>query len=424
MFEFVGRVDQQVKIRGFRVELGEIESHLNRIPGIQEAAVVLRTDKEGHSALVAFYCPSEETALSGEGISEQLRRVLPDYMIPVRFERVRELPLTPNHKVDRKFLGTATWDEIFARCRNESVSLNRGEERLKAIDPGVVQQTVRRIAAEVLKQPVIEMDWDRPLVELGFDSIRFTSLALALNRQFLQEVDATIFYQHKTLRGVAKFITDRVSRSGSLSAPVTRGSSREPIAIIGMAARLPDAPDLNAFWDNLSSGRDAIHECPQERLGDHWTGPIPVGGFINDVDKFDAPFFGISPREAAAMDPRQRIFLESVWHAIEDSGQNANELAGSNTGVFVGIVGGAEYDGEPADETVDSAAQLLLGSASSLIANRVSYYFDFHGPSAPIDTACSSSLVALHRAVVALQSGECALAVAGGINLLLDPELN
>jgi acyl-coenzyme A synthetase/AMP-(fatty) acid ligase len=124
MFEFVGRVDQQVKIRGFRVELGEVESHLNRIPGVQEAAVVLRTDKEGHSALVAFYSFSEDAALSGEAISEQLARVLPDYMIPVRFERVRELPLTPNHKVDRKYLGSAAWDEIFARCRHESGSCN------------------------------------------------------------------------------------------------------------------------------------------------------------------------------------------------------------------------------------------------------------------------------------------------------------
>jgi len=424
MFEYVGRVDQQVKIRGFRVELGEVESHLNRISGVQDAAVVLRTDNEGHSVLVAFYSSSEAAALSGEGISERLTRVLPDYMIPARFEPVRELPLTPNHKVDRKFLGSAAWDEIFARCRHESVSFNSRPERLKAIEPGVVQQTVKRIAAEVLKQPVTEMDWDRPLVELGFDSIRFTSLAVALSRQFSQELDATIFYQHKTIGGVAKFLTNRISPSSGLGAPATRSSSSEPIAIIGMAARLPDAPDVNAFWDNLSSGRDAIHECPQERLGDHWTGPIPVGGFIDDVDKFDAPFFGISPREATAMDPRQRIFLESVWHAIEDSGQNPGELAGSNTGVFVGIVGGAEYHGQPADETVDSAAQLLLGSASSLIANRVSYYFDFRGPSAPIDTACSSSLVTLHRAVVALQSGECELAVAGGINLLLDPELN
>src|ERR1700693_2119500 len=104
MFEFVGRVDQQVKIRGFRVELGEIESHLNRIPGVREAAVVLRTDKEGHSALVAFYSFSEAATLSGEGISEQLARVLPDYMIPARFERVAELPLTPNHNVGRESL--------------------------------------------------------------------------------------------------------------------------------------------------------------------------------------------------------------------------------------------------------------------------------------------------------------------------------
>ena len=152
--------------------------------------------------------------------------------------------------------------------------------------------------------------------------------------------------------------------------------------------------------------------------------PAIQGGFIDDVDKFDAPFFGISPREATAMDPRQRLFLEAVWRAIEDSGHRPSELSGTNTGVFVGIVGGAEYSGEPEDTSMDFAAQLFFGAASSLIANRVSYHLNLRGPSAPIDTACSGSLVALHRAVVALQSGQCELAIVGGVNLILDPELN
>src|SRR6202049_1210652 len=106
MYEFVGRVDQQVKIRGFRVELGEIESQLNRIPGVRESAVVLRTDSQRHSALFAFWVrtDSAEPNLSGEKISDHLQRVLPDYMIPSRFEVLRDLPLTPNHKVNRKFL--------------------------------------------------------------------------------------------------------------------------------------------------------------------------------------------------------------------------------------------------------------------------------------------------------------------------------
>src|SRR5215469_10412667 len=292
MFEFVGRVDQQVKIRGFRVELGEVESHLNRIPGIREAAVVLRTDNDGHASLVAFYSCSEQPALSGERISEQLRRVLPDYMIPARFEQLWDLPLTPNYKVDRKFLGAAAWEEIFSRYRKQSILSDTREERPRKIERTGVQQTLNRIAAEILKQPVTQMDWERPLVELGFDSIRFTSLAVALNRQFSEQLDATVFYEHKTLNGVAKLLTNRIPLSHDTDAPQTRNSVNGPIAIIGMAARLPDAPDIDAFWENLISGRDTIHECPHDRLGDQWTGPIPVAGFINDVDKFDAAFFG------------------------------------------------------------------------------------------------------------------------------------
>jgi polyketide synthase PksN len=289
-----------------------------------------------------------------------------------------------------------------------------------------------------------------------------------LNQAFDLKIDATLFYHYKTLQGVAEFLllhqpervaqrcqpaTQEKTDSSHISdldsaekpssgeklggaLPAAPGGVRdasspanppvEPIAIIGMDARLPGAGDLDAFWRNLTSGRDVIREFPWERIDRRPAeSDLPIwGGFIEDVDKFDAPFFGISRREASAMDPRQRLFLETVWRAIEQSGYRPGELSGTNTGVFVGIVGGAEYSGEPEDGSVDSAAQLLLGAASSLIANRVSYHLNFRGPSAPIDTACSSSLVALHRAVVSLQSGQCDLAVAGGVNLILDPEIS
>src|SRR5260370_40473920 len=201
---------------------------------------------------------------------------------------------------------------------------------------------------------------------------------------------------------------------------------REPIEFPGRDGRLPGAGDLDAIRTTVLCGGEGIRDFPCVRMDcPRSKSDLPIwGGFIEDVDKFDAPFFGISRREASAMDPRQRLFLEAVWRAIEQSGYRPGELSGTNTGVFVGIVGGAEYSGEPEDGSVDSAAQLLLGAASSLIANRASYLLNFLCPSAPIDTACSSSLVALHRAVVALQSGQCDLAVAGGVNLILDPAIS
>jgi acyl transferase domain-containing protein/acyl carrier protein/SAM-dependent methyltransferase len=448
MYEFIGRVDQQVKIRGFRVELGEIESHLNRLPGVRESAVVLKTDAVNHPALIAFYVLADQDLRidSGESLSEQLKCTLPDYMIPARFVVLADLPLTPNRKVDRKYLTQASDTEILekfglARATNKSAGTPGNTRALM----GEVLRELILLAAGVLKADKALLDPHRPLIELGFDSIRFTSLSVALNRKFDLQIDATLFYHCKTLQGLAEFLLlhhpermpqscqnspsrpaeYRIAETGSpdffpTHAPV------EPIAVIGMDARLPGADDLDEFWLNLTSGKDVIRQFPWERLDRRPPDSDPPiwGGFIEDVDKFDAPFFGISRREASAMDPRQRLFLETVWHAIEQSGYRPGELSGTNTGVFVGIVGGAEYSGAPDDGSVDSAAHLLIGSASSLIANRVSYHLNFRGPSAPIDTACSSSLVALHRAVVALQSGHCDLAVAGGVNLLLDPEIS
>ncbi len=468
MYEFIGRVDQQVKIRGFRVELGEIESHLNRLPSVRESVVVLKTDAADHPALIAFCVPMDHDVrtLSSEALSGQLKGKLPDYMIPARFETLTALPLTPNRKVDRKFLTQAGDLEILEKFGLSPVTNNSaGTPESSRPLLGEVLRELRLLTVGILQADEAGLDPHRPLVELGFDSIRFTSLSVALNRTFGLQIDATLFYHCKTLHGVAEFLllhhsegvtqryrlaiqskTDSRDISDFLQGPEDSRSRQveyraveidsegsfptnapvEPIAVIGMDARLPEAGDLETFWQNLTSGRDVIRQFPWERIDRRPAdSDLPIwGGFIENVDKFDAPFFGISRREASAMDPRQRLFLETVWRAIEQSGYRPGELSGTNTGVFVGIVGGPEYSGESDDGSVDSAAQLLLGAASSLIANRISYHLNLRGPSAPIDTACSSSLVALHRAVVALQSGQCDLAVAGGVNLILDPEIS
>ncbi|MBV9491610.1 MAG: polyketide synthase dehydratase domain-containing protein, partial [Verrucomicrobia bacterium] len=471
MFEFVGRVDQQVKIRGFRVELGEIESHLNRLPGVAQSAVVLKMDAANHPALIAFYVPTGPgvDALSPAAIEEQLKRVLPAYMIPVRFTALAKLPLTPNFKVDRKCLSEASFSEILERFAFvQAVAESPKSPPSLAIAVEAVRDELCGLAARILELDKSEVWPLRPMAEMGFDSIRFTSLSVELTRLIDVNIDPTLFYQYKTLDGLAEFLVRHhpeqlakkfdarplaprpdpaevlpgpmprpagpISENSLVAAellpsrrPASNPATAEPIAIIGMDARLPGAEDIQAFWENLVSGRDAIREFSWDRAGHEMpsSGPKVWGGFIDHVDKFDAPFFGISPREAAAMDPRQRLFLETAWRAIENAGYRPGDLSGTNTGVFVGIVGGSEYaHGEADESSADSAGQILLGAAPSLIANRVSYHLNLRGPSAPIDTACSSSLVALHRAVAALQAGQCDLAVAGGVNLMLDPAIN
>lgn len=203
----------------------------------------------------------------------------------------------------------------------------------------------------------------------------------------------------------------------------------EPVAIIGASLRLPKADSLDAFWAHLLAGRSLITEVPKERWdaaslrGDprkeNKTNSI-WGGFLEDADAFDAAFFNISPREAAWMDPQQRFALELAWKAIEDAGSRASALAGSRTGVYMGV---CHWDyAELLEKTLLHVdAYLPTGIAFSIIANRVSYFFDFKGPSITNDTACAASLVSVYEAVRALQSDECELALAGGVNLCWSP---
>ncbi|MFZ5515898.1 MAG: amino acid adenylation domain-containing protein [Candidatus Zhuqueibacterota bacterium] len=209
------------------------------------------------------------------------------------------------------------------------------------------------------------------------------------------------------------------------------GRQSEPIAVIGMGCRFPGANDPDAFWDLLHNGVDAVREVPKDRWNiDDYYDPIPGtpgkmytrdGGFIDAVDKFDPNFFGISPREAMRMDPQQRILLEVAWQALERAGLVPAELAGSKTGVFIGISAN-DYSFIQFTHEQHMDAYHGTGNAFSIAANRLSYYFDFKGPSVALDTACSSSLVATHMAVQSLRNGESDLALAGGVNLILSPE--
>ncbi|WP_052376906.1 type I polyketide synthase, partial [Chondromyces apiculatus] len=209
----------------------------------------------------------------------------------------------------------------------------------------------------------------------------------------------------------------------------------EPIAIIGMGCRFPggarsvDSPE--ALWNLLREGRDAIVDVPADRAppvastppGPDGTIPVRRGGFLDRIDGFDAGFFGVVPLEARRMDPQQRLLLEVSWEALENAGQRPERLAGSATGVFVGI-GANEYmflQIDPADPASVSDAFLCTGNASSIAAGRLSHHLDLKGPSVAVDTACSSSLVAVHLACQSLRQRECAMAVAGGVSLIVSP---
>lgn len=199
-----------------------------------------------------------------------------------------------------------------------------------------------------------------------------------------------------------------------------------PVAIVGAAGRFPGARDLDAYWANLVGGVDSVTEFPADRYDETYARVVeeadfpPYAGVLDDVDAFDAGFFGIYPREAELLDPQHRLALETVWSALEDSAHRPAELP-ADTGVFLGV-SGTDYATLLTGYGVAPDAFTATGNAHSMLANRVSFTLDLRGPSEPVDTACSSSLVALHRALEAIRSGACSMAIAGGVNLLLSTD--
>nr|APD72085.1 type I polyketide synthase 1 [Streptomyces sp.] len=199
------------------------------------------------------------------------------------------------------------------------------------------------------------------------------------------------------------------------------------VAIVGMAGRFPQAPDLDAFWELLITGGDAVGPVPQERWDparviDPTREIQAVGGFIDGIDGFDAEFFGISPREAEVLDPQQRLMLETVWHTLEDAGEVAAGLRGSRTGVYVGGLW-HDYELLRKDSGAGATQHSIVGNSLDMVSARLSYFLGLTGPSLTIECSCSSSLVALHQACQALRSGEIDAALVGGSNLMLTPEV-
>ncbi|HET9205040.1 MAG TPA: type I polyketide synthase, partial [Burkholderiaceae bacterium] len=210
--------------------------------------------------------------------------------------------------------------------------------------------------------------------------------------------------------------------------------SAEPVAIVGIGCRFPGGVvDPETFWQLLVDGRDAIGDIPADRIDtSRFFDPQPAtpghmmsrrGGFLEGIDTFDAAFFGISPREAERLDPQQRLLLETAWEAIEDAGVDAAALVGSATGVFVGQWI-SDFESRLFSDPRQLDFMMTTGSGRYAASGRLSYALELRGPSLTIDTACSSSLVAVHLAVRALRTGECSLALAGGVNVILQPHIS
>ena len=301
---------------------------------------------------------------------------------------------------------------------------------------GVALELVRTEVAAVLGHGSAEaIEPQRPFKELGFDSLAAVDLRNRLSALSGLRLAATVVFDYPTSAKLAAYLLAEATASGAATAATRRrDAGDEPIAIIGMACRYPGAAnDPSQFWQLLAEGRDGIEGFPTDRGWDlerlfdpdpdnPGTSYADEGGFLRDAAEFDAEFFGIGPREAIATDPQQRLLLESCWEALESAGITPSSLAGSQTGVFAGVMN-PDYWMSLRSIPAEIEGYLTTGLANSVASGRVAYALGLEGPAMTVDTACSSSLVAMHLAAGALRGGECDLALAGGVTVLSTPSL-
>jgi polyketide synthase PksN len=317
---------------------------------------------------------------------------------------------------------------------------------------GELADLLRGIVATHLGLPKNEVDPRAGFYELGLDSRALLSIVDDLEKHLRRSLPPTLLFEFSCVLDLAAHLEAQPPATRHQERPTAEAAAAEasvasviPVdaaatsarqfAIVGMAGRYPGAADVSELWTALVSGRNAITEVPADRW--RWQDLVGIqspsgkpmsrwGGFIADVDRFDARFFRITPREAEIMDPQERLFLEICWAAIEDAGYTPETLTdsgkaggGNPVGVFAGVMQ-KDYLLLEA-EALARGSHFPLSSNQSPIANRVSYVCDFHGPSLALDTACSSSLAAVHLALQSLAADECEVAIAGGVNLLLHP---
>ncbi|MEU0505495.1 type I polyketide synthase [Nocardia sp. NPDC005998] len=381
------------------------------------AARIQRIERQGITPLSV----TEGLAMFDAALSAPTAQVVATRIDPQALSRrstelpalLRELVTIPRRRV----VGDS---DDFGMLRRRLAGVSEAEQRRAVLD------LVRAQVATVLgHREASAVDPDRNFQELGFDSLTAVEVRNRLAATTGLRLPAALVFDYPTPTALAEYLHRHMvgeAPGESIPAAASSGAVAEPVAIVGMGCRFPGGVSSpEDLWRLVAEGRDVASGFPSDRGWDVAGLPVRAGGFLYDAGEFDAGFFGISPREAIAMDPQQRLMLETSWEALERAGIDPTSLRGSDTGVFVGVI--SQPYGLGADDAAAGEGYLMTGTTPSVVSGRVAYALGLEGPAVSVDTACSSSLVALHQAVQSVRSGECALALTGGVTVLATPAI-
>ena len=455
--EFLGRLDTQVKVRGYRIELGEIEAVLCEHPQTRQVVVLAREDTPGNQRLVAYHEPRDPALPPPEDELRELAAAeLPAYMLPADYVRIDKWPVSPTGKLDRKALPSPedvaearkdaerTLEEVSQRGQPSAGPAADGDDSGAAgstvpTTRGQAERAIAALWARLLE--VDEVDPHAGFFDQGGNSLLLARVHVELQELFERDIPMVTLFRRTTVAELAAELTPAGSGADeeATAVAVAEEEAAAPdtasghVAVVGMAGRFPGAADLDELWELLSEGREGIRFFSDQELLDAGVDPsrldddhyVKGRGALADPELFDADFFGLSPRDAQILDPQQRLFLETAWHALEDAGQAPGSNGGSNGAApRVGVFAGAsdnDYRRELLDNPEVLAAvgrfQIVLGNQLDYVATRLAYKLDLTGPALTVQTACSTSLVAVHMAARSLADGDCDLAVAGGTSV-------
>lgn len=423
-----GRTKELINQGGVKISPQEIVDVALRL-GVRECAVVGLPHSFLGEEAVACVVPGERARIAEEDVLAHCRASLDKRKVPTSVQFFEDLPRTELGKIKTDLLRQEVLGRRAAIVETDLI------RRLRSAHPverrSLLGEEIGNHLRRVLgREPPVclrsDLDSRATFGQLGLDSLGAVELANSLSVAIGRPVSATVTFDHPTVDGVCDELLNEVfppTDAGGTRRPTRRSARHEPVAIVGIGCRLPGRErtlaDPEAFWKSLRDGVDSTRVVPPERWNvEQFYDPkrgtphktyTRRGSFIDGVDRFDADFFGIAPSEASGLDPQHRLLLEVSWEALEHAGHDPYGLSKRDAGVFLGITG----------STYPSTN--FLGVMPCMAPGRVSQFLNLRGPSLAVDTACSSSLVAIHLAIQSLRSGECDVALAGGVSVMATP---